>query len=197
MAYNSNTSIKHRCTIWRQYSVPCLHVSIVDWAWILDCIICKSKSNRETLLKASNHHIPQVHSKISAFKSSNPDTCPLQPPNQQPSWQIKVTERQILSVHIQLVCSEYGLMLGLNWGANDWGWWSRVCSPDVSLGGEERLLRKTRRASLGSCIVTQGLDRQPWPLTPASTQLYINGGNFHMGMWEVAKYASFNVVFRF
>lgn len=78
------------------------------------------------------------------------------------------------------------------------GRWSRVCMPDVSVraAGEEQLFQKSWRASLDSCIVTQALYRQPWPLTPASTQLYVNGGNFHVWiMLEVARYTSFDVVY--
>lgn len=75
------------------------------------------------------------------------------------------------------------------------GRWSRVCVPDVSVraAGEEWPFQKSWRASLDSCIVTQALHRQPWPLTPASTQLYVNGGNSHIWiMLEVD--TSFDVV---
>lgn len=60
----------------------------------------------------------------------------------------------------------------------------------VRAGGEERLFLKRWRASLDSCIVPQGSYRQPWPLSPASTQrrtLLYTGV-----ILERARYSSFN-----
>lgn len=78
-------------------------------------------------------------------------------------------------------------MLGLKWWASGgptgemeqgvYAWWEWRC-------------RRVGKASLDSRIVTQGLYRQPWPLTPASTQLYVNGHIHVRIMLDVARHAS-------